>query len=88
MNSPDLTTATVRDFCRMSGLGVTKVYQMMSDGRLESVAIGKRRLILLASWQRLLQAHICTPISRPAGATPRPRGRPRKTAAGDDTLHT
>ena len=71
MHSPDTSTTTVRDFCRSSGLGITTVYKMLSDGRLQSVAIGKRRLIILASWQRLLQQQICTPAEKPAGHTPR-----------------
>jgi len=84
MHSPDITTATIRDFCRSSGLGVTTVYKMLSDGRLQSVAIGKRRLIILDSWHRLLQQHMCTPVERPACPTPNPRGRPRKVPISDE----
>lgn len=47
-------TATVREFCALSGLGVTKTYEMIDDGSLNSVKIGKRRLIVIDSYRRLL----------------------------------
>jgi hypothetical protein len=40
----------------VSGLGETALKQLERDGILETVVIGKRRLILFASLQRLLQS--------------------------------
>jgi hypothetical protein len=75
-----LRTATVAGFCRMTGLGPTLVYQMLNDKRLLSITIGKRRLIVLDSWQRLMERQIGTPAGRPA-CPPPPRRRPRQTTA-------
>jgi len=41
---------------RFSGLGKTTLYQLIKDGRLKSVAIGRRRLIDLSSLRDLLEA--------------------------------
>ena len=48
-------TATVRDFCAMTGLGVTKTYELLGSGEIESFKIGKRRLIVLDSYHRLIE---------------------------------
>lgn len=53
--SSDIITATIDQFCKISGLGRSKVYQMMGDGALETVQFGKRRLILLDSYRRLIE---------------------------------
>jgi hypothetical protein len=47
-------TATVKTFCRLSGLGKTKVFQMMADGTLDTIKLGTRRLIVIASYQRYI----------------------------------
>ena len=48
-------TATVREFCALTGLGVTKTYELMGVGDLESIKIGKRRLIVMDSYRRLIE---------------------------------
>lgn len=48
-------TASPKDVCAMLGLGLTKVYELMNDGQLESVKVGSRRLIKLSSVQRLVE---------------------------------
>jgi excisionase family DNA binding protein len=48
-------TATVKTFCELSGLGKTKVHEMIADGTLEAVKVGARRLIVIASYQRYLE---------------------------------
>ena len=40
---------SIPDTCRLTDLGRTKVYQLLDDGELLSVHIGKRRLIIRAS---------------------------------------
>ena len=35
----------VREFCRFTSLGRTKVYQLIRDGEIETVKCGKRTLI-------------------------------------------
>lgn len=46
----DIATA-----CRVSSLGRTKLYELMSAGQLESTTVGKRRLILGDSLRRLIE---------------------------------
>ena len=42
----DAITAPVDKFCVLSGLGKNTVYQMIGDGRLASIKIGRRRLVV------------------------------------------
>ena len=46
---------TVGETCRLTGLGRTKVYELISQQQLKSVAVGKRRLVLLESIEALLR---------------------------------
>jgi hypothetical protein len=72
----DIITASVKDFARRTGLGITKIYELLNDGPLESVTIGKKRLILLDSWHRLVEKSRGTPAEHPAISPPRsPKGR-------------
>jgi excisionase family DNA binding protein len=45
---------TVDEFCGMIGIGRTKTYELIKDGSLETVAIGRRRLIKMSSVEALL----------------------------------
>jgi excisionase family DNA binding protein len=51
----DAITAPVDKFCALSGLGKNTVYQMIGDGRLASIKIGRRRLVVVDSYRRLIQ---------------------------------
>jgi excisionase family DNA binding protein len=51
-------TATVKEFCRISGLGKTKVFEMIADKSLDTVKFGTRRLVVLASYERLIAAQV------------------------------
>ena len=42
-------TCTVPEACQVSGLGRTKLYELIGNGRLETRTIGRRRLILVRS---------------------------------------
>lgn len=46
-------TVTVENALRLSGLGRTKLYEMMNQGRLKTVKIGRRRLVVFASLEAL-----------------------------------
>lgn len=35
----DIITAPIPEFCRISGLGQTKVYALLNDGQIESITI-------------------------------------------------
>jgi excisionase family DNA binding protein len=47
-------TVTVNEAKRISGLGRSKLYELIKQGRLESVRVDDRRLINWASLRRLL----------------------------------
>lgn len=65
--SAHIITAPVKEFCALSGLGRTRVYELIGSGELESITIGKRRLIVLDSYRRLID------LQRAAGhKLPRP----------------
>lgn len=49
-------SVTVREACEMSGLGVTTLYKKMSEGALDTVKVGRRRLIKVASLEAMLGA--------------------------------
>jgi len=54
-SSHDLITATIPEFCRVSGLGRSMTYEMLADGRIKSIRVGKRRLIVLDSYRRMIE---------------------------------
>lgn len=47
-------TVNMQQARRLSGLGNTTLFAMTKDGRLESVLVNNRRLIIYASLKRLL----------------------------------
>jgi hypothetical protein len=67
-------TVTVKQSQKLSGLGLTKTYQLINSGVLEAVKIGSRTLITYRSLERLL----LPPTEPAAPEAPRGRGRPRK----------
>ena len=68
---------TVRRASKLSGLGLTSIWAVFRDGRLEPVRVPgvRRTLVSYASLARLLSPSAEAP-------QPRKRGRPRKTATG------
>lgn len=44
----------VREAAAYSGIGRTKIFALMKDGRLDSVKVGGSRLVIKASLDRLL----------------------------------
>jgi excisionase family DNA binding protein len=60
----DAITAPVDKFCVLSGLGKNTVYQMIGDGRLASIKIGRRRLVVVDSYRRLIQEEQAAQRSR------------------------
>jgi excisionase family DNA binding protein len=49
-------TVTVDRFCELSGISRSHCYQLIKLGRIESVCVGKRRLIVMDSFRRLIAA--------------------------------
>ncbi len=52
----DPLAVTVKDACRLSGVGRTTIYQLIRDGKLTSTHVGGRRLILFKSLEDLIAA--------------------------------
>jgi hypothetical protein len=50
-----MITTLVSQFCQMTGTGRTRLYELLNDGFLDSIRIGKRRLIVLDSYRRLIE---------------------------------
>lgn len=46
-------TCTIEEACEVTGLGRTKLYELIGDGHLDTIAIGRRRLILVRSIRKL-----------------------------------
>jgi hypothetical protein len=68
-------TVTVGEAKLLSGLGHTTLWALIGNGTLETVRVGRRRLVSYSSLCRLL-----TPDGLPQS---RRRGRPRKGAASE-----
>jgi excisionase family DNA binding protein len=54
MNSVPITV-TVPHARELSGLGNTKIWELISSGELQAVRVGRRRLVLYASLEKLLR---------------------------------
>jgi excisionase family DNA binding protein len=49
-------TTSITEAAEALGLGRTSIYALINDGRLETIKIGRRRLIKVNSIHRLLEA--------------------------------
>ncbi len=49
-------TTSVKDACAMSGIGRTKFNELMGNGQIDTIKIGRRRLVKIDSLKRLLEA--------------------------------
>ena len=87
-------TCTIAQFQTISGLSASSIWSLIAAGTLQTVAVGRRRLILLDSYRALIRTALGAPpvdcrrngIVPKLGAklsdeekTKRPRGRPRTT---------
>ena len=52
----DPITTTLDGAKAASGLGKTKIFELIRDGKLETVKVGRRTLVKTASLRRLLEA--------------------------------
>jgi excisionase family DNA binding protein len=92
-----LITTSIGNFCQVTGIGRSKTYELLAAGALDSLKIGKRRLIILDSYRKLIEqqrsAGSLIETGTPHGAAPAPpgdapaaprrgRGRPRKADLG------
>lgn len=45
---------TIAETCKWSGIGRTKLYELLSDGKIEARKLGTRTLVLTESVERFL----------------------------------
>lgn len=49
-------TVTVDNAIKLSGLGRTKLYELINQGRIKTTTIGRRRLVVYSSLEELADA--------------------------------
>ena len=50
-------TCTINEACEMTGLGRTKLYELIGHGHLATTTIGRRRLVVVRSLLSLLESN-------------------------------
>lgn len=56
-------TCTVAEACEVTGLGRTKIYELIGDGRIITTTVGRRRLVIVQSLLALVGVEV-TPADR------------------------
>lgn len=56
-------TCTVAEACEATGLGRTKIYELIGDGRVTTTTVGRRRLVIVQSLLALVGVN-ATPADR------------------------
>jgi hypothetical protein len=51
-------TASIPAFCRISGVGRSKAYELINSGAVKTVRIGKRQFIVLSSFHELISRQL------------------------------
>lgn len=54
-SAPRPLAVRVSDATHLTGIGKTKLFELIADGTLETTSIGRRRLILYRSLQQLIE---------------------------------
>jgi excisionase family DNA binding protein len=50
-------TCTIAQACEVTGLGRTKLYELIGDGQVSTTTVGRRRLVLVQSLLSLLKGN-------------------------------
>jgi excisionase family DNA binding protein len=50
-------TCTINQACEVTGLGRTKLYELIGDGHLATTTVGRRRLVVVLSLLSLLDSN-------------------------------
>ena len=54
----DRVTTSVAEACRALGIGNTKMYELINAGDLDTIRVGRRRLVTTASINRFIADRI------------------------------
>jgi hypothetical protein len=81
---PGLSTASVKKFAAIADLGESTVWKLIHDGQLETIAVGRKRLVVVESYRRLIEAQRAAPVPPFPMPKGRPRGRPSRSAQAED----
>ncbi|MGL3107196.1 helix-turn-helix domain-containing protein [Bradyrhizobium sp. BR 1432] len=57
-------TCTIDEACQATGLGRTKLYELIGAGKLDTRSVGRRRLVLVSSLQALLEVNCPSPSGK------------------------
>ena len=63
--APSPITVRIKDACRMTGIGRSKLYLLIAEGKVETVKIGSMTLVRVASIEALLNGDKPSP-AKPA----------------------
>ena len=55
LNHPKPITVTINAGLELTGLGRTKFYELINEGTIKTITIGRRRLVVFASLEALTQ---------------------------------
>ena len=50
-------TCTINEACEVTGLGRTKLYELIGDGHLATTTVGRRRLVVVRSLLSLVESN-------------------------------
>jgi hypothetical protein len=84
----DRITAPIREFARLAGIGESTAWQMVRGGKVQTISIGKRRLVVLDSYRQYIEAQLAEPPkdARRNRAVPSLGSRKQQPAPADLTL--
>ena len=54
---PEVLSVRVKEACRMTGIGRSKLYELIASGDIDIVKVGAMTLIPVASLKKLVQPH-------------------------------
>jgi hypothetical protein len=85
----DQITATVKRFSRdVADIGESKTWEMIRSGEIQTITVGRRRLIVLDSYRRYIEAQLAGPPkdARRNGTVPSLGSKKQQPAPADLTL--
>lgn len=53
---PEPLAYSINDACRVTSIGRTRLYELIAEGKLSTVSVGRRRLVKAESVRKLLEA--------------------------------